>query len=843
MSRSIIIRGGIIINKSKTQRLLILFFVVTLLISFQSFFAPVTVKAIVDGDWYVCIFDEYPDETHYFNESVSGEKWLECKATGTCRTGTGVTSESPPASGGDKWFCNANWDGAYTVYSSVHTFYFEKQFLAMAYDEYAETSTSGVFNNHKYFRRSDGVQLFHIYQFDNVDSGSRNYWRLYDENDAQIAAYSVLQGPGYSTVNITLNVTTQEILVDIWSVTHNNEIIYKWFNPSTFDYISQMHVTGGGDDPAECYFDDLRIYQGEATPPPQLWQVGYSEWAGCANCEHDGYHQLTFASTNTFVVESDFDVFVPGRYVLQIALGIESSSDIADVDAWLRIGDEYSEEYDAYYTYGTDKYIVVWENVNTIWYESQLPLEFKFVSTDTSDVINLLYEHSDNDGDGDIQYKFQMDGNNYNGVYDGDNTMGRDLCIEIYSGWDWIGGDVNISVFNASKPSEALEGWNVTVVNKVTGLVEYNESNCNNVLTINTSDIGIGHRLFYISNESYYTRIYYAYIEPFINYTLNAYLLHETIGRYYCFRVLSGATEFGYQLPVYDAQINISRFIVGQGLTLVENLFTDQNGYAVTYLIPGEMYYFNITKEGYTTEITNFVVAQNKEDCYEFIIEGIIPSGPGYDNWYQNISLTAQMISAGYLQLGNITVNYSDANYSTIDTHTYIYEVYNNTRTFMNYSYDYNNSFDLKFGDINTTRTHHVVLFYNNTATFIDQTSPVVIVLNPVHTYIGERNPFSFDGRVKNIIGPFTIKPDIWHEGIDIPWGHILAAIIGIIPLCIFGQKHTAIAIIASGMAIGGLDVFFSIWFTDTFPVLLISLAPLLVVLGGVYHKVKGDTL
>jgi hypothetical protein len=787
-------------------------------------------KAILDGDWYLCNFEEYPVDTTYINESIGGEVWLEIIAPPN--TNCGVQD----LAGNNVYYTNYQSDTTNPVFElKVNTL----QLRFNANNTNANSCNTFIYD-FKFCDSADN-QIFRINFHDVSDAGIANHIDLFDGDDVLVNNDDT--APKLNNVNITLNPSTNKIHVWIKNTDINNEFV-----SSNFNYISYLQITnsfiggGGGCSAMLLYIDNFKINMG-ASPPDKLWQVGKDVYAGCASCDYDGVQKFSFATTNTIVVESDYDVFVPGRAVLHLALGIRSDSDIDDITTWLRIGDAYSAQRTSYYTYGANHYIIVWENVDTLWYESVLPIEFKFVCTDTTKNFNLTYEHSDNDGDGDIQYKFSMDGDNYNGVYDGDNTMGRDVCIEIYHGWSGIAGDVNISVFNASDTSEALEGWNVTVVNKLTGLIEYNESDCNNVLTINTSDIGIGHRLFYISNESYYTRVYYAYIEPFINYTLNAYLLHEEIGRWYCFRVYSGATEFGYQFPLYDAQINISRFIVGEGLTLVENLFTDSDGYTATYLIPGQMYYFNISKEGYATERTNFVMALNKEDCYEFNLEGIISSGPGYDNWYQNISLEAAMISAGYLQLGNITVNYSDANFSTIDTHTYIYEIYNDTRTFMNYSYDYNNTFDLRFGDINTTRTHHVVLFYNNTATFIDMKSPVVIVLNPVDIYIGERTRFPFDDRIKNIIGPFTIKPDIWHPGVDIPWGNVLAAIIGCIPLVIFGPKHTAIAIIASGIAIGGLDAFFGIWFTDEFPLLLISLAPLLVVLGAVYHKVKGGTL
>jgi hypothetical protein len=789
-------------------------------------------KAIIDGDYYKAIFDDWGVGTRFINETIGGDKWLEVIPAVDYPEGVKVYS------GDDKHYYFETL-GTQSANCTFDLSYYTTDFFYQL-EMYNGGNVAAKWFFNQIYRDSGNNQLFRILMWDNSAIATHRYIRVYDNADAVVDTYLGGAAPLlYVNVSMDLDADKVRVVVSGFGTYLNT----GYFAISNFNYVDEVYFSLYGIS-VECTqaIDDFSVGIASFTPP-KLWDTG-NDYVGCANCDTDNYQTFSFASTNTIVLESDYKTFREGFRVEQVALGVSIDSDIQHMESWLRIGDYYQENRTRYYTYGENHYILVWENINTSYFDTVLPLEFKFITSVTSAYLYPYYLHSDIDGDGDIEYRYSLNGDYYDGSYNGSFTMGRDLCIEIFYGRGNISGDVNISVYNESNPAQSISNWAVTIVDKTTNIVEYQATNQSNPLVVNLTEFGIGPRLFIIEHEDYYSRSYYADIESGINYSLDAYLVHKAIGRYYCYQVVSGSNEFGTDIPLYDAMINISRFVNSTGGFIeVDTLFTDYNGYAYNYLIPGERYYFNVTKDDYTPSYSNFIVALNKDDCYIFRLEGIISSGPGWDNWYQNISLEANMISAGYLQLGNITVNYSDANFSTIDTHTYIYEVYNNTRTFMNYSYDYNNSFDLRFGDINTTRTHHVVLFYNNTASFIDQTSPVVIVLDAVDVYIGTRTRISFDDRIKNIIGPFTIKPDIWHDGVDIPWGHILAAIVGCIPLVIFGPKHTAIAIIASGIAIGGLDAFFGIWFTDSFPVLLISLAPILVVLGGVYHKVKGETL
>lgn len=802
------------------NKALIVFLVCTLFISFQSFFE--TSHAIVDGDWYVCDFEIYPVDTSYFNESVSGSVWLEGIAKP--KTNCGVQD----LTGNLVYYMNYQYTGMDTTLDlKVNT-------LQLRFNANTSNANScNTFIYDYYFYNSANNQIFRIRFTDPSDGGIGNYVYVFDGDDAQIVLDSITSGK--NDVNITLYPLTSEI--ETWIAgTDVNHV----FVSSNFDYIDYIYIDiswlggGGGCGAMTHYIDNFKINMGEEIPD-ELWRVGKGEYVGCANCEFDGYETFSFADNTQIVFESDYKEFNPGEAVLDLALGIHSNSDIDDITTWLRIGDEYLEERTQYYSYGPDLYIVVWEDVNTLWYDEILPIEFKFTDTNTNDNFNLTYVHSDGDGDGDIQYKYSYGPDNFNGAYDGDYSIGRDLCIEIYTGNIGLGGDVNISVYNESNLTESLVGWSVTIVNKVTGFIEYTLNDCTNPTIINTTDIGLGKRYFIIENESYYPRTYYGDIQPFVNYTLDAYLAPISESQIYCLRVIEDLTDYGEEIPIPDAHVIIRKYINATvGYINISNTFTDYMGITYVALIPGETYHFWISKTGYQSEYTHFIIAENKDDCYTFKLEINFTGGYSWDKWYQNITLLTEMVSAGYLQDGNVTVYYLDHNYSTIDTDCYLYEIFNDVTTYKNYSHNVSNEVSLRFGEINTTRTHLIYFWYNNTASFIDQISPVVIVLDPIHIYRGSRTRFSFDERTKAIIGPLLIN------GVDVGWHNALALIIGFALLCLFGPFHVGISLIASGAGIGLTNGIFGLWLTDSFPVLLITLMPIFIMLGVLHIRISG---
>ena len=67
----------------------------------------------------------------------------------------------------------------------------------------------------------------------------------------------------------------------------------------------------------------------------------------------------------------------------------------------------------------------------------------------------------------------------------------------------------------------------------------------------------------------------------------------------------------------------------------------------------------------------------------------------------------------------------------------------------------------------------------------------------------------------------------------------VIAIAIGMILLVMLGPYNTGLGIIAAGLGLGFTELLFSIFFTDTFPVLLVTLTPVLIILGILYMWTK----
>lgn len=382
-------------------------------------------------------------------------------------------------------------------------------------------------------------------------------------------------------------------------------------------------------------------------------------------------------------------------------------------------------------------------------------------------------------------------------------------------------GDVNISVYNESDPDIAIGNWDVYVTNSVGGVV-HSLLNQTNPVIINTSDIGTGERFFQISHADYYPRTYYATIVSGVNYTLDAFLPSVSANLYYV-KVIND-----YAQNLYHAVVTITSNLNGTSHEITSGK-TDYYGQFPCYLLPEEDYFINISATGYTSIVQDSLFPDPTSYGISNPIVYVLKVDYLYTNYtlfFTDVDLDVQMISAGYMVLGNITVNYTDSNSSTTNTNTYIYELYNGSSTFLSVTNNATQSFNIKNGSINTSRDHVVVLWFNNTADYSDVSNPVTVYLSASHIYRGNRTRFSIDDRISNLFGPFN------PNGVNVGWHSLISICIALVMLCILGPYDTGLGIIGAGLSLGFTDALFQLWFTDTFPVLLITLAPLLVILG-----------
>jgi hypothetical protein len=403
-------------------------------------------------------------------------------------------------------------------------------------------------------------------------------------------------------------------------------------------------------------------------------------------------------------------------------------------------------------------------------------------------------------------YKYSLDGTNF-------TVAGGGLFINCY--------DENTST--------ALT-FNLLITNQ-SGTETYVAENCTNTHNINASLCPQGLVSIMISSTDYSSRIYYLTISPGIFYLLNAYLSQTNDSYIFVIQVIDD-----YNLPVSDALVTIKKYTnITETFDTISSQYTDGYGEIEIYLVPGTQYKVFIEKTGYTSLIADYMPDLSVRTKI-FKINLVTTNPPIYDSFYTNIGFSSVMTGPSYMELGNITTTYIDSNSSTTDTDLYIYEYYNGAYTLLASYHNTSNSFMIITNSINTTRSHKAVLYFNNTADFIDVNSPLTLFIDSLYLYTNDTGPtqFNFDERVTPIVGPFTIN------GNAIPWSHVVAFGLGMAVLLLFGPFHVGIALIGCGMMIGFMDALFRIYLTDTFPVLLVTLCPVFIVLGVIYIMSKG---
>lgn len=387
-------------------------------------------------------------------------------------------------------------------------------------------------------------------------------------------------------------------------------------------------------------------------------------------------------------------------------------------------------------------------------------------------------------------------------------------------------GAITIRVFdeNTSLP---INNWDIFVSNS-DKTSTYESIGNNNPLTIDMSVLPYGTNTMIRINATWYDfEIYYMDLAANNYYTLDAYLSTSNDTEFYIIRIINEN-----EVPISGAKVTVMKYINDTvGYENVAIVLTGGNGFCPAIsLIPNEDYAVKIEATGYTTAIYDLhpIPITYVEDRYHtFRLTLDIPS-VDYDVFWDNITYTAEIIDAGYMQLGNISIVYNDINSSTIDTQIRLFEAWATGDTLINVDNRTSNSFNYLVTNINTTRTHYAVLYFNNTASF-DITSPVVITMLPLHTYTN-RTRFDIDTRVESVWGPAPIGT----------WGLAISIIIPIIILVSFGVFNTGIGILGCGISLGLMQGIYSSVLTTAFNPGLIVLAPIIIIIGVLYMWTKG---
>jgi len=376
--------------------------------------------------------------------------------------------------------------------------------------------------------------------------------------------------------------------------------------------------------------------------------------------------------------------------------------------------------------------------------------------------------------------------------------------------------------------------FNVTISNS-DGSETYVQTGCTNPHIINESlcpqgsDISID-----VTSIGYDHRTYVMDIYTGMIYVLDAYLTLNTSQLYY----VQVIDENLY--PVSSARVEIKGFInaTGEYETLTV-LYTDGYGYASVILEASKNYKVIVSKDGFDTGYSDWFTdpvyyGMGYPKIVKIYRTTSVPEEPDY--FWTSIDVGCVMTGPGYMIPGNITTSYDDSNSSTIDVDVYIYSYYNGSWTLVDSIHQTNNSFVEITGGVNTTRMHKAIIFFNNSADFIDVVPPVIIVMDPLYIYTNGTGTIKFDldERIVDIVGPFTISD------FNVPWGNIIAFFLGLLVLVLLGPFHVGVALIGCGLMNGFVSGLFSLYLTDEFPVLLVTLCPILVVMGIIYILSKG---
>ena len=419
----------------------------------------------------------------------------------------------------------------------------------------------------------------------------------------------------------------------------------------------------------------------------------------------------------------------------------------------------------------------------------------------------------------------------------------------LYStGLDIPWGAIRMQCFNETAlPDTVAINFDVQISNSDLTLV-YTGSDLSNPTYISFDDIPYGDdTLFVVSNSSGYSNKQYTYdLEVNTYYNFSFWLPLEApsgggtpsedddteYSENYVITVVGPQGEFGNDPPLEDVNVHVKRYInETETYQDVGVYVTDANGQFQIALIPGKTYYFTMTKTGYETEVSSWVPPEIEFTDDRYHTFRMTPtSGEGqvdYDIFWETITFTGTMEKhKGLNYTGNITITYSDSNSSTINTQCKLSEIFNETKTVIQWYNETTDSWTVIIYGVNITRTHMATLWFNNTANF-ETSSPVSIMIPNIETYVPGVVPFDLQGRTENIFG-------------DLPFFVVAAisAVVGIIALCAFGPYNTSLGIVMCGVSMSIVQAVGSA-FGNPLPNVVLLVIPFIIAIGIIHFYTK----
>jgi len=226
-----------------------------------------------------------------------------------------------------------------------------------------------------------------------------------------------------------------------------------------------------------------------------------------------------------------------------------------------------------------------------------------------------------------------------------------------------------LNCYNESS-GEPIENWSV-FISDMNGSQVYSAENLQNSQILNTSQLPSGLASFKFTADGYKFRLYYYEITPETSLTINAYLPPESMNTTLYLLYVKDV----FDSPIRDALISVRHYDPSSGEYVeVARLYTDAEGRAGVYLIPGDMYKLVISKEGYQTGYFDYTPLPEVYTA-EFTLLG---SGEGTElpeGLWDNITLSIRPSQTHFNTSVNLTV-YFNISCSTGELEWYRIEVY-----------------------------------------------------------------------------------------------------------------------------------------------------------------------
>jgi hypothetical protein len=383
---------------------------------------------------------------------------------------------------------------------------------------------------------------------------------------------------------------------------------------------------------------------------------------------------------------------------------------------------------------------------------------------------------------------------------------------------------VIINCYNESS-GLTIAGYNVFFTNP-DGTDTYEATGCTNPYLVNVSDIPLGASISILVNATgYYSRTYVKNIVISGNYYFSAYLIPLSTATLYYLRVVE-TIETGYtqvDQAVEGATLTVKRYINATvGYQTVSTLLTDANGYVNLQLLANIQYKVFISKTGYDDKISDYIPAppnewgQTVEKWFRIIKSTTTPDYNITYGFWDLITFNAVM----YLN-NTIKVTFIDNDFNTTNAQFYTYELYNFTSILISMNTTLNDIFIFWIQNINSSRTHQINIYLNQTTLGYQYLSILVLPVN--HT--GGLNVTDIENKITAVLGSFALGFVKF----------LLVYIPAILLLILPGKKHPGFGIIASGLWMG----FAAIKLPGAMPSVLYLLAPFVIAIGIILMMVK----